>query len=545
MTITARHREGSASGVEAAIAKRAFKQVWVGATVCAVAFGGTAASSALTYVSSFPTAVSRQQLAATTGRDTGLSVLLGPISSIGTVGGYTFYKVFVFLTTIGAIWALLAATRGLRGEEDAGRWQVVLAGSTRPARATAATLAALFAAVGVVFIGTTAVTVLAGRDSEVAFGVGGSVLFGLSLVVAPAVFVGVGAIASQLSRTRRGATSLGIITFGVMFVLRMIADTGPGTRWLLWATPFGWTERMHPFTENAVLPLVPAVLTVLGLAAAAVVLAATRDAGDGVLASRDVAPLRPFGLRSVFGLTARRELPVLAAWCVGALAWGLMFGVIGKVITSATPGSIGDALEKFDVRGSLSTQYFGVAFLLVAMVVALVSAGQVGAAGDEETSGRLVHVLAGATSRTSWFAGRLALTGAAIVLAGVLAGFGTWLGAKSQGVHVAITTMLGAGLNVVPIALVALGAGAVMLSLAPRAAAATVYSVIVGSVLIDLAASLVSSLSRLKYLSLFHYMALVPAQDASPATVLISISLALVLALVATALFRYRDLQTA
>ena len=112
MPIAAR-RSVSSVGVDVAIATRAFKQVWVGATICALAFGATTASSALTYVSSFPTELSRQQLAATTGRDSGLSVLLGPISSIGTVGGYTFYKGFVFLTTIGAIWALLATTRAL------------------------------------------------------------------------------------------------------------------------------------------------------------------------------------------------------------------------------------------------------------------------------------------------------------------------------------------------------------------------------------------------------------------------------------------------
>jgi len=531
--------------VDVAIAKRAFKQMWVGATVCAVAFGATVASSALTYVSSFPTEVSRQQIAATTGRDAGLAVLLGPVSSIVSVGVYTFYKVFVFLTTIGAIWALLAATRLFRGEEDAGRWQLMLSGSTRPARATAATFAALFAAVGVIFAGTTALTLLAARNPKVAFGVGGSLIFGLSIVIVPAVFVGVGGLASQLSRTRRGATGLGMVAFGVAFVLRMVADSGSRTRWLLWATPSGWTERMHSLTRNDVLPLLPAAVTVVGLGAAAVVLAARRDAGDGVLASRDVAPLHPFGLGSAFGLTARRELPVLAAWCAGALGLGVMFGVIAKVTTAATPGSIGDTLRKFDVRGSLAMQYFGVAFLLVATVVALISAGQVGAAGEEETSGRLVHVLARATSRSGWFAGRLALSGGAILLAGALAGLGAWLGAKSQGVDFAITTMLGAGLNVVPTALVALGAGATVLSIAPRAAAATVYSVIVGSLVVDLSASLVSSLTWLRYLSLFHYMALAPAQDADRATLAINTVVAFGLAALAIALFRHRDLQTA
>jgi len=59
--------------------------------------------------------------------------LLGPVSSIGTVGGHTVYKCFVFLTTIGAIWAILAGTRLLRGEHSSGRRQLVVAGDARAA----------------------------------------------------------------------------------------------------------------------------------------------------------------------------------------------------------------------------------------------------------------------------------------------------------------------------------------------------------------------------------------------------------------------------
>ena len=105
-------------------------------------------------------------------------MLLGPVSAIDTVGGYTVYKGFVFLTTIGAIWGLLIATRLLRGEEDAGRWQLVLAGRARAARATGATLAACFAAVGVIFVGTTLVTLLAGRDPDLDFGAGATIVYG-------------------------------------------------------------------------------------------------------------------------------------------------------------------------------------------------------------------------------------------------------------------------------------------------------------------------------------------------------------------------------
>ncbi len=36
----------------------------------------------------------------------------------------------MFLMVLGAVWGLLTATRLLRGEEDAGRWELLLAGQT-------------------------------------------------------------------------------------------------------------------------------------------------------------------------------------------------------------------------------------------------------------------------------------------------------------------------------------------------------------------------------------------------------------------------------
>jgi ABC-2 type transport system permease protein len=512
--------------------------------VWGLVFGATAAASALTYVTSFPDAASRQQLAATTGKATGLGVLLGPISGVDTVGGYTVYKGFVFLTTIGAIWAILASTRLLRGEEDTGRWQLVLAGDTRPGRATAATLAALGAAVAVILCGTTVIMVLVGRSPDLGFGVGETVLYGLSIAIAPLVFAAVGALTSQLGRTRRLASGLGMGVFGLMFVLRMIADSSPHGRWLLWVTPFGWTELVRPFTANDPWPLLPAVAATAVLGLTAAFLASRRDVGDGVLASRDISPLRPFGLRSPFGLAARLELPLLGAWCAGAAGAAFALGIVAKITTGTVPGSLGDTLENFGVEGSFADQYLGVAFLLVATLVALLPAGQIGAAVEEETSGRLVHLLARPARRATLLGGRLLLASGGIVAAGLLAGLMAWLGAKTQGVDLDVATMIEGGLNVVPTALVALGIGALVLAVAPRAAVRRVYGVVIGSLLVDLMASMVSGLAWLGHLSLFHYMALAPAHDVEARTVVITIAVAATLCALAVLLLGRRDIQS-
>jgi len=534
--------DAALAGVEVAIARRAFMQVWRGACICAVVFGGTVASSALSYAATFRTEGARHDLAAATSADTGLAVLLGPVTSVDTVGGYTVYKCFVSLTTIGAIWALLATTRLLRGEEDAGRWQLSLAGATRPAQSTAATLLALGAAVGVVFLGTTLATLAVGRSPDVDFGVGSTALYGLSITIAPAVFVAVGACASQLARTRRLATGLGLVVFGIAFALRMLADSGPGTHWLLWATPFGWTELLHPFTANDVRPLIPAGVAVGVLCLAAMVLAARRDSGAGTFATRDVRPPRGFGLRSSFGLAGRLDLPVLSAWCAAAAAAGLLLGVIAKMTSRSVPASLTDTLVKFGVHGSFASQYFSVAFLLVATLVALLPAGQIASACEEELSGRLVNVLAGPVGKATWLGGRLLLASIGILAAGLLAGIASWVGAATQGVDIGLTTMLLAGVNVMPTALVTLGTGALVLSLAPRAAVGTVYGVVTWSMLVTFFSSLVSGMRSLDRLSLFHYMALAPAQDPVPATLAITTAAGVLLCAAAMLLADRRDL---
>lgn len=527
-----------------AVAGSALRRLWVTATVWAVAFGGTVAASALSYVDSFPDQASRQQLAASTSNDTGLAILLGPTAGIGTVGGYTVYKCFAFLTTIGAVWGLLAATRLLRGEEDAGRWQLVLAGDTRPARATLATLAALGAAVAIVFAGTALGAGLAGLDPDVGFGVGDSLVYGASVALAPALFVAVGALTSQLGRTRRVATGLGMAIFGVAFLVRMIADSGPGSHWLRWLTPFGWIERTSPLTDPDLRPLALGVVVIGLLVVTSLVLVGRRDAGEGVVASRDVAPPRPFGLGSPLGLTLRLELPVILAWWAGALAAALSFGIIAKIVTGRIPDSMRDTLERFGLEGTFVHQYLGIAFLMVATIVALLSTSQIGAAAEEETSGRLVHVLAQPTRRRGLLAGRLALTALAIAVAGLLSGLGAWAGARSQGVDPGLGDTVGAGLNVVPTALVVLGVGAVVLAVAPRAATRAVYGVVIASLLFDLLASMVSGLEGLERLSLFHYMALVPSQDADPVALAVSLAVAAGLCVAAVLRFDRRDVTT-
>jgi ABC-2 type transport system permease protein len=84
------------------------------------------------------------RVAALFGSNTGLAALNGPARQIQTVADYTVWKSFMFLIVVGSAWGLLTGTK-LRGEEDAGRWELLLAGQTTRRGAVAQALAGLTA----------------------------------------------------------------------------------------------------------------------------------------------------------------------------------------------------------------------------------------------------------------------------------------------------------------------------------------------------------------------------------------------------------------
>jgi ABC-2 type transport system permease protein len=301
---------------------------------------------------------------------------------------------------------------------------------------------------------------------------------------------------------------------------------------------------MRPFTQNDVRPLLLAVVAVVVASVVAVALSSRRDAGSGVIAGHDVARMRPFGLGSSARLALRLDLPVLTAWFVGSIATGFAFGMIAKVVNGVVSSSVSDTLDKFGVSGTdFVLRFFGIAFLLVATIVALIPVAELGAATDDETSGRLFSLLAQPVRRVAVLGGRIVIASAAIVATAAFTGFAAWLGAKTQGVEPGFGRMIGAGLNVVPTALLVLGLGVVVLAVAPRAAVRAVYAIVIASIILDLLTAIVSGLSWLDDFSLFHYMALAPADHIDPIAVVVTLALAAACFAAGLALFRRRDIR--
>src|ERR1019366_1387907 len=420
-------------------------------------FGLVAYANVVGYRSTYPTVRSRLDFAHAFGGNASLRLFYGRPYDLLSVGGYSAWRIGGLMSIFAAVWGVLAAVRALKTEEDSGRQELVLAA---PIARRAPYVAALTAsALGVALLWL-----------AVFLGLLGASLAPAAVAVAP-VFVGVGALASQLAPTRRIAVELSSGVIAVALLLRVVADTASGLEWLRWATTLGWAEELRPFTGAQPLVLL------LPLAGG---LAWRRDVGSGLLASSDDAPPRLWLLSSPTALALREERGSLAAWLLGA---GFYAVVVGPISTSVSSAGISNNLQRqlqkvAAVSITTPAGYIGLSFLFFILLVSLFACAQLTAARHEESQERLETLLSLPIARRRWLAGRLGLAVASAVVISLACGVLAWAGAASQNAHISLASMLEAGVNCLPVALLFLGVAALAFALIPRATTGLAYGLV-------------------------------------------------------------------
>jgi polyether ionophore transport system permease protein len=505
------------------------------------------ADSALLYSTTYPTAASRAKFANSLAGNSGLAAMFGVAHHIDTVAGFTGWRTMGFLTLLGAVWGLLLATRLTRGEEDEGRWELLLSGLTTRGRAAAQAAGGVGAGLGTAWVIVAVGAVLAGRSGKVGFSVGSSLYLATSLVVGAALFAAVGLLCAQLAATRRQANGIGAAVLGAAFLLRMVADSGSGLTWLRWTTPLGWAEDLRPLTGSHPVAFVPVAGWVAASTAGAVLVASRRDLGASVIADRDSPPARTGLLRGPTGLTVRLTRGVAVGWTAGMAVLGLVLGLVAQSASSAISGSatIEKAVARLGGHRGGAATYLGITFLIAAALVAFAAAGQVAATRNEESAGYVDHLLVRPLARWRWMASRLAVAASLVVVASVIGALAAWVGATTQHSHLGLGSLTQAGINIAPPALFVLGAGFLLYGLVPRLAPAATYAFVAWSLLIEMLGSVVKSNRLLLDSSVLSHITPAPAANPDWTAAAWLTGLGLAAAVVGIVAFDRRDLAGA
>jgi ABC-2 type transport system permease protein len=516
------------------------------AAFLAIVFGAYVASKAAGYATAYPTLVERTKLAVTFGNNIGISAIVGAPHHLDTVVGFTAWNTLGVMVIVGAIWAFLLATRTFRGEEEAGRTELLLAGQTTARGAAINTLVGLRASLAVLY-GVTAITFIGvGKIHTVNFGIRAALFFALAAVASPAIFIAVGALASQLMPTRARAASFSAGVFGVFFLIRALADS-TSAHWLLNITPLGWVERLQPLYGSQPLWLIPIVALIALLSILTVWLAGRRDLGASSFADKDSAKPRTTLLKTPFSLALRLRRTANLSWLAAIGVMMFFFGLLTKsaAVAVSQSASAQKVVHRLAHQSQLagSTAFLGITFFLLMTLTMAYTASAISAMREDEAEGYLDNLLVRPVSRWRWLLGRLTQIIAMIIVAGAFASLLIWIGEASQHNGVSFHSIVLAGVNALAPAIFTLGAGIAAFGLWPRLTSLVAYSVIAWSFLIAMVSSGINLNHWLLDTSVLHHISFAPAVSPVWETDLIMAAVGLLLAVIGGLNFNRRDLE--
>lgn len=508
--------------------------------------GGLPAMQGLAYVATYPSAAERAQFVHTLAANPAIGILYGNPQDALLPEGYIVYRCLAVLLLAASLWGLLSATKLFRGQEEDGRWELVLTGQITPGLAlTRATLGWLAASLIGLIVGGGAIAAL-GLSPSLAIPVTSGFFYALVVMTMAVLFFAVGMLTSQLAATRRRATLYGLVPLLTLYVLRCIENVSDNLSWLRSFNPFCWLENARPIVDSQPLWLLP----ILGLAvvcgAAAVIIARHRDLGDSIIAGPDVVQPRYALLRGVFPSAIRLGWPVLAAWAAACIGITAIIAAITKTAVEAVADSpsLRDAVSSLAGGSSgIASSFLSMTTFFAAAVLVAMAAGGIGAMRKDEARSYVDNILVRPISRVRWLGARMALIVGVLCATLAVSTVAVGIIATISDIHVDGARYFFETFNVMGPILFIVGLGVLCYGWRPRLAAPVVYGALLWSFILDLVGSTVTLNHALANTSFFRHLALTPAVHPQWGISIIAMAGGVILAAIGFYLFTRRDLE--
>jgi len=483
----------------------------------------------------FPTQASIDQAAAASQNNAAAIAFNGPAQGLDTLGGEVAFQVGAMGMVIVALMSLFTVGRLTRGEEEAGRLELV---RSLPVGVHAPTVAAL--------VTVTAMNVIAAALTSIALVAAGlpatgSLVLGVSYAAVGIFFAAVALVAAQITENTRAVYGSSVALVGLAYLIRAVGDVGDGT--ISWFSPIGMAQKARPYADERWWPLLPLFAAAIALIAVAARLASKRDHGAGLVAPRPGPAVAAPSLGNPFGLAMRLQRGTLLGWGAAVLVVGIAYGWIAPTIDSFVANN--PTMAEFMTStgtGSLTDTYFATALRITALIASGFAVQSALRLRGEESALRAEPLLATPLSRRRWAASHLviALVGSLALLA--VAGLATGLSyAIAGGPWSSVPNLLTAALVYAPAMWLLTALAVAIFGFAPRWVDAT-WAILAGCFIVALLGAVLGLPRWVQQLSPFDHVPALPAASLDVPSLAILTLLAGFLVLGGLAGLRRRDI---
>jgi ABC-2 type transport system permease protein len=538
-TVAARPAVEVAGGLGIALLAHAARLIRTGALIVLTVAAGMSAVVVWQHGHLYGGSLDASSLEALAGSP-GIRIMFGAPVALQDPGSFTVWRTGAMMAVLVAVWAVLTTVRITRGDEEVGRWEILLAGRYRLSRLVTINLTVLVAAAAAIGAAVAVAMSVAGAEA------GGAVRYGIVLALIGAGAAAWGALAAQLVNDRQRAASIAVAAVVAGFGLRMVADGVPGLAWLHWVTPFGLLGLSEPFGARSITPVVVLLAEFLALVAAVAVTSRHRDLNAGLLPVQDRRPAHSVLLRSMGRFAVRRTVGPVLGWGVGLGSYFLVVGLLASSLIQFLSDNPAFADRAAAAGfGSLTTVdgYVGSMFTLLSIPLGLFAAGRISATAADEEARRLTMIFAAPVSRTRWFMTEaLTALGASLIVT-LVAGVAAWVGTLFIDAELPATAALAGVLNVAPIMMVSLAAALFALGWIPKAVLPVGAIPAAGGFLLQVLADSLGWPEWISMLSPYAHVGLVPYEQPDWTGAVGLVAVAVILAILGLYGYSRRDLR--
>jgi ABC-2 type transport system permease protein len=429
-----------------------------------VGLGGVIAISALSVPPLYDTPQKVAGYASAVGASPVSYLMSGRQAAIDTLDGIVANEVSQVAQLGICLMVMFLVVRHTRTEEESGRAELLR--STVLGRHAATLAGLLYGAAAALAIGliTTASMLLAGLDGV------GSATYGAGLVLLGLCYVAVSLVAVQLSTSARGALGIAGTAIALGYLVRGVGALQDSA--LVWASPFGWAQRLDAFGEERWWPALPLVVLTAALLGLAGWLTGHRDFGSGVLPARPGPPRAAPSLGTPVGLVLRLQRGLLLGWAVGLTALAVLYGAVIPTIpdlVASNPDLAQVIGASDDAEQALLDAFLGYILVFLAVISTGFVITSVLRLRAEEASGRAEAVLATRVRRSAWLGANVLVAGAGALVLSLLMGLGLGLGSGlATGEWDEVAAHVGAQLSYLPAVLLVAAVAVALTAALPR-----------------------------------------------------------------------------
>ena len=524
------------------LARLALRRNWVFWTMWIGALWLTTVATVAAYDRVVPPGANVQVTMDALGGNPTMRAMLGPPFNLVTAGGFTMWRVGTFVAAAAAAMAALGVIRATRAEEEDGRIELLRAGAIGRHAPLAA--AVTVASAACLLLGGLIAAVM----SRTAPPAAGAVATGAGIALVSFVFVGVGAVAAQVTESARSARGLAMSGLGAAYLLRAVADGSSADsplRPLNWLSPLDWAALVRPYAGERWWVLALPLTLGLVLVGAAFVLEDRRDHGAGLQPAKPGPARAASSLASAWGLSLRLHRSTLVGWTASILVFGLTLGSLSDAFGTmlADTPELAEMFRRMGGGAQVLRDAFYTAMLgILVVVLAMLGVSVLGRLRREEEVGRAEAVLATAISRRELALSHLvpALVAPAVLTLVAGATLAVPDALRGGGLDVVVHTAV-AGLALVPGIWVVVGVAMVLHGWAPRWVSLG-WALVGWSLFIVWIGEILNLPSWLIQLTPFAALPRMPAEAMAWTPVLIESALAIALVGLGLAGYRRRDI---